>query len=63
MLKCERCNGKIFVDRQYTTIEHVEIYCIMCGFRYFYHPPSSTSEGQWIIQQEKLRAKHTITPL
>lgn len=63
MLKCHRCNGKVFVDRQYTTSEHLETYCIRCGNRFFYHPPSSTKEGRWILQQESLKAKSTIASL
>ena len=53
----------MFVDRQYTSIDHLETYCIICGLRKFYHPPSSTSEGKWIITQEKLLAKNTMMPL
>jgi predicted nucleic acid-binding Zn-ribbon protein len=63
MLKCNRCDGRVFVDRQYTTAEHIETACITCGHRKFYHPPSATKEGQWILQKEKSRAKHTITNL
>lgn len=63
MLKCKRCKGRVFVDRQYTAIDHVETSCIVCGDRVFYHPPLETSEGQWILQKEKSRAKHTITNL
>ena len=53
----------MFVDRQYTSVDHLEIFCISCGSRRFFHPPSSSSEGAWILQKEKLRAKRTITPL
>ena len=63
MLKCTKCGGRVFVDRQYTTVDHLETACILCGERKFYHPPSSTKEGQWILQKEKFRAKLTITNL
>ena len=63
MLKCHRCKGKVFVDRQYTTVDHLETYCIKCGLRIFFHPPSSSKQGTWILQKEKLRAKHIIMPL
>jgi predicted nucleic acid-binding Zn-ribbon protein len=63
MLKCTKCKGRVFVDRQYTTVDHLETSCVTCGNRTFYHPPSATSEGQWILQKETYRAKHTITSL
>jgi predicted nucleic-acid-binding Zn-ribbon protein len=63
MLKCFKCDGRMFVDRQYTTVDHVETFCIKCGSRKFFHPPSATSEGIWILQKERSRAKSTITPL
>lgn len=63
MLKCKKCNGRVFVDRQYSSVEHIETSCIVCGNRVFYHPPSKTSEGQWILQKEISLAKNTIVNL
>lgn len=63
MLNCQRCNSRIFIDRQYTTTEHIETYCISCGNRKFFHPPSESAEGRWLLQKEKQRAKHTIVSL
>jgi hypothetical protein len=63
MLNCYKCNGRVFVDRQYTTVDHLETACVLCGNRTFYHPPSETKEGKWLLQKEKSRAKHTITNL
>jgi hypothetical protein len=63
MLKCKKCNGRVFVDRQYTSTDHIETACLICGNRQFYHPVAATKEGQWILQKEKFRAKHTITSL
>jgi len=62
-MRCVKCNGKIFIDRQYSTKEHLEVYCIICGKRKFYHPPDSTQEGTWLIKREVLRAKITMSPL
>ncbi len=53
----------MFVDRQYTTVDHMEMFCIVCGVRDFFHPPSESERGRWILQKEKLRAKNTITSL
>jgi hypothetical protein len=63
MLKCKRCSGRVFVDRQYSNLDHIETSCITCGNRTFYHPPSATKEGAWILQRERYKAKHTITNL
>ena len=53
----------MFVDRQYTEINHIEIYCMLCGMRFFFHPPSHTLEGQWLLKREQLRAKNTMSHL
>jgi hypothetical protein len=53
----------MFVDRQYTTVDHIETFCMICGSRNFYHPPSLSSEGIWLLTQERLRAKSIMMPL
>lgn len=63
MLKCSKCHGRIFIDRQYTTIDHIETFCVSCGDRKYYHPPQNSKEGTWLLQKEKLRAKVTMTNL
>jgi predicted nucleic acid-binding Zn-ribbon protein len=63
MIKCFKCEGRMFIDRQYTTIDHIEIYCMKCGSRKFFHPPSETAEGSWLLKREKLRAKVTMSHL
>lgn len=63
MLKCDKCHRRLFVDRQYTKVDHLETFCLTCGSRKFYHPPSDSIEGQWLLKKEALRAKVTITPL
>jgi hypothetical protein len=63
MIKCEKCSKRMFVDRQYSNIDHLETYCICCGSRTFYHPPSSSKEGKWLLQVEILRAKRIIAAM
>lgn len=63
MVFCKKCKGKIFIDRQYSQINHLETYCIACGLRTFYHPPAESKEGKWLLEKELLRAKLTITSL
>ena len=62
-MACERCEGKMFVDRIHSNIDHLETYCVKCGNRKFYHPPSDSKEGLWLMCQERLRAKAIITSL
>jgi hypothetical protein len=63
MISCKKCKGKIFIDRQYSQIHHLEVYCIACGLRTFYHPPMESKEGKWLLEKELLRARLTITSL
>lgn len=63
MLKCNKCNRKMFVDRQYNSVMHIETFCLYCGSRKFFHPPQDTEEGSWLLKKEALRAKATISPL
>lgn len=58
MLKCKKCNGKIFVDRIFTQYDHLEIFCINCGYRKIFHPPSQFGKMvQWLDQIEKALMK------
>ena len=63
MIHCEKCKGKIFIDRQHTSFQHIETYCIGCGLRKFYHPPAESKEGRWLLAKELYRAKFTMTKL
>ena len=63
MIYCRKCKGRMFIDRQYSSIMHLETYCIRCGVRKFYHPPSDSTEGLWLLEKESLRAKTTIVSL
>jgi len=53
----------MFVDRIHSNIDHLETYCVRCGNRKFYHPPSDSAEGTWLLQKEKSKAKSTIANL
>jgi hypothetical protein len=63
MIKCNKCSRSMFVDRIYSSQTFLEVYCIMCGTRKFYNPPQDSEEGRWLLKQELLRAKTTISPL
>lgn len=34
---CERCDGRVMVDRAFCNYGHVEVFCIICGWRAEYH--------------------------
>lgn len=38
MIKCERCQGKVFVDLTFTENRNYETFCLMCGDRKFVGP-------------------------
>lgn len=63
MLKCKKCKARMFIDRSFSSKDHLETYCITCGTRVFFHPPLESIEGQWLLKKEVLRAKATISPL
>lgn len=63
MLKCSKCQGRMFVDRQYSSVSHLETYCMLCGNRKFFNPPNESAEGRWLLKKEALKAKATISPL
>ena len=53
----------MFIDRQYTEINNLEMYCMSCGARSYFHPPSNSQEGTWLLKKEQLRAKSTMSHL
>ena len=61
MIFCKRCKGRMFIDRRYTSMIHLEIYCIICGYRKFFNPPENSSEGRWLLKKEVSRAKDTMS--
>lgn len=64
MIKCSKCNGKMFVDRVFLSYDHLELYCLICGKREIYHTPDKYgSKVKWIMDKEKERARRTANPL
>jgi phage FluMu protein Com len=63
MIRCKKCLKKMLIDRVYSSVSHIEIYCLVCGSRKFFHPPSDSEEGRWLLKKEQERAKNTISPL
>jgi hypothetical protein len=56
MMKCARCNGRVFVDRVFSQKLHVELFCILCGKRWMINKDTSAL-GRWLEQVEKNKLK------
>jgi len=58
MIYCKKCKGRIFIDRVECSVDHLEVYCIICGLRKIYRPPSRFgSSVQWLHATELNRMK------
>ena len=56
MMKCLKCNGRVFVDRVFSQKLHVELFCILCGKRWMINKDTSAL-GRWLEQIEKNKLK------
>ena len=56
MMKCLKCNGRVFVDRVFSQKLHVELFCILCGKRWMINKDTSAL-GRWLEQVEKNKLK------
>lgn len=64
MLKCKKCKGRVFIDRSFNALNHIEIFCILCGMRKFYHNfGPEDKEAQWLLKMEQIRAALSISSL
>ena len=57
MMKCNKCQGRVFVDRVFSQKLHVELFCMMCGKRWMINKDTSAL-GKWIekIENGQLKA-------
>jgi hypothetical protein len=51
MIKCNKCTGRVFVDRVYSQNLRVELFCIMCGKRWMVRRDNRF--GSWIAKLEE----------
>lgn len=56
MMKCGKCQGRVFVDRVFSQKLHMELFCIMCGKRWMINKDTSPL-GRWLEQVEKDKLK------
>jgi hypothetical protein len=53
---CQKCNGRVFVDRVFSQKLHVELFCVMCGKRWMINKETSPL-GKWLEKQDQRHAK------
>jgi hypothetical protein len=51
MMKCGRCNGRVFIDRVFSQKLHMELFCVMCGKRWMLNKETNAL-GKWLEQRE-----------
>lgn len=56
MMKCNKCQGRVFLDRVFSQKLHVELFCILCGKRWMVNKDTSAL-GRWLEQLETKQQK------
>ena len=57
-IECSKCEGRMLVDRVFSSYDHLELYCLVCGKREIFNKPESSGDiPKWIMRAEKLRLK------
>lgn len=52
-MNCNKCGGRVFLDRVFVDNKSYELYCLICGARRFESKGSLV--GQWLTQKERER--------
>jgi len=52
---CQRCSGRVFIDRVFSQKLHMELFCVMCGKRWMINKETNAL-AKWL---EKRENKHT----
>ena len=61
MIKCNKCGGRVFVDRVFSQKMHMELFCIMCGKRWIMNKHTNRL-GKWLeILEENHSKKYGIS--
>jgi len=43
-LNCNKCSGRVLLDRAYSSYGHVELFCLRCGKRWEAHRDSPVAQ-------------------
>jgi hypothetical protein len=53
---CQRCSGRVFIDRVFSQKLHMELFCVMCGKRWMIN--KETNElAKWLEKRETQHQK------
>ena len=52
MMNCQRCGGRVFIDRVFSQKLHIELFCIMCGRRWMLNKDTNKL-GRWLEQRDE----------
>jgi hypothetical protein len=50
-MTCNKCNGRVFIDRVFSQLTSMELFCVMCGKRWMISKETSVF-GRWLSQRE-----------
>ena len=53
---CKKCEGRVFIDRVFSSDLRIELFCVMCGKRWMVKN-SRSGFAEWLNRGEKLLAK------
>lgn len=53
-MRCNKCGGKVFIDRVLSQLDYIECSCICCGKRWVFSKTKSAT-GRWLNQIEQRR--------
>jgi hypothetical protein len=56
MMKCMKCEGRVFVDRVFSQKLHTELFCILCGKRWMINKETNIF-GRWLEKQDREQAR------
>lgn len=56
MMWCQRCGGRVFIDRVFSQKLHIELFCIMCGRRWMLNKDTNRL-GRWLEQRDEQHRK------
>ena len=50
---CRKCAGRVFIDRSNPSVLIIELFCSMCGKRWFIKINEGNAFVSWLLKSEK----------
>ena len=57
MMTCQRCGGRVFIDRVFSQKLHMELFCIMCGRRWMLNKETNAL-AKWLEKRDQEHGKN-----